>query len=236
MGHMTKLLLSAVIFIGVGVSVSLARHMAWFVPVDLYLTAWHEAMHASAAWLTGGSVHDIDVHAGHGTTTTSGGIFPIISMAGYVGTALWGCTLLASLRVTALREPLKWLTLTVPCVVMLLGGGFGVSFLLVLAISIVVGVLWHRVGHWTGLGLSVVFASESFKDIQVYLVQSPYETDAGILANFLGLPLLTLPIALGLAGLTLVVWCLVLKWTILTKRATTSYTSFSGYQASTYDS
>lgn len=236
MGSILKLLLSALIFIAVGTFVSLARHTVWFAPVDLYLTAWHEAMHAAAAWLTGGSVHDIEVYAGHGTTTTSGGWFPIICMAGYLGTALWGCALLTSLRVTSLREPLKWLTLTVPCVVMLFGGGLGVALLMVLVISAVVGVLWHKAGHWTGLGLSIVFASESFKDIQVYLLQSPHETDAGILANYLGFPLLTLPIALGLAGLTLVVWCLVLKWTILTKRATATNMSFSGYQARTYDS
>lgn len=225
----------AALFIAAGTIVSTVRNTVWFVPLDLYLTAWHEAMHAGAAWVTGGAVHEINVHAGHGTTVTSGGIFPFISMAGYFGTALWGCVLLASLRYSSLRQPVMWTTLALPCLVMLFGDGISVALALVAGLTVVLGVLWVKFGFYVGALLSLLFASESFKDIQVYLMQSPHETDAGILARYIGLPSLTLPIALTLAALTLVMWCFAMKSTMLTNRNTANSLSMNRYKANTYD-
>lgn len=225
----------AAVFIAVGTLISTVRNTVWFVPLDLYLTAWHEAMHAGAAWVTGGAVHEINVHAGHGTTVTSGGIFPVISMAGYFGTALWGCVLLASMRYTFLRQPVLWTTLTLPCLVLLFGDGLSVALFLVAGLSVVLGVLWVKFGFYVGAVLSLLFASESFKDIQVYLMQSPHETDAGILARYIGASSLTLPIALTLAGLTLLMWCFAMKSLMMTTRNAANGLAMPQYKVNTYD-
>lgn len=213
----------AIFFVAVGTLVALVRDTVVFVPLDLFMTAWHEAMHACAAWMTGGAVHEINVHAGHGTTLTSGGIFPLISMAGYMGTALWGCLLLATVRVEYARKPVQWITLSFPVVVMLLGGGVGINLVFVVLTVLILGYVWNRFGYWVGLALSVVFASESFRDVQVYLLQSPHETDAGILARYFGLPLLTLPIAFFLAVATFAVWCVVLKLILLNRQGKVNF-------------
>ena len=52
--------------------------------------------HASAAWLTGGSVDKIEVyHNEGGVTNFRGGFRPCIIPAGYVGVSFWGGVLVA---------------------------------------------------------------------------------------------------------------------------------------------
>ncbi len=79
----------------------------WFVPdaevlvypLRLFVTIVHETAHALAALLTGGSVAYIQVRPdGSGLTATRGGLAPIISSAGYVGTVLYGGALLSWCR------------------------------------------------------------------------------------------------------------------------------------------
>ncbi len=57
-------------------------------PFKLFVTTVHEACHALVTRLTGGNVQMISISPDEsGLTLTSGGFRPLISMAGYLGTA-----------------------------------------------------------------------------------------------------------------------------------------------------
>jgi hypothetical protein len=199
-------------FVAFGLLVSYLRQTPLMIPVDLYLIAWHESMHAAGAWLTGGSVHGIEVRARDGLTYTSGGFFPIISMAGYVGTSLWGAALLASARRPKLILAMGLMTISLPPLAMLIGGGIGLSLLAVIGISVALFFAWRRFPMPVTLIVSGLFASESWRDVQMYLFSIPGKTDAGILAKYLGLQLLTLPIALVMAVLSLLIWWIAFRY------------------------
>lgn len=60
-------------------------------PLKLIAVFIHEMGHASAAWLTGGTVDKIEVYQNEGGVTHfRGGIRPCIIPAGYVGVSFWG--------------------------------------------------------------------------------------------------------------------------------------------------
>lgn len=204
--HGVKVLATMLCFAAFGVIVSYLRQTPFMAPVDLYLIAWHEGMHAVGAWLTGGSVHNIEVRWRDGLTTTSGGVFPIIAMAGYIGTSLWGAGLLASARRPQLIWPMRILTVALPPLAMLFGNGLGLSMLAVIAISAGLFYVWRIFPSVVTLVVSGLFASESWRDVQMYLFSIPGQTDAGILAKYLGLPFLTLPIALTMAVMSVIIW------------------------------
>jgi hypothetical protein len=195
-----------------GVVVSYLRQTPFMAPVDLYLIAWHESMHAAGAWLTGGSVHSIEVRVRDGVTTTSGGFFLIISMAGYIGTSLWGAGLLATARRPKLIWPMQIMTVALPPLAMLLGHGIGFSLLAVIAISAGLFYVWRLFPSVTTLVVSGLFASESWRDVEMYLFSIPGQTDAGILAKYLGAQILTLPIALSMAALSAAIWWTAFKY------------------------
>ena len=199
-------------FVVFGMLVSYLRQTPLMVPVDLYLIAWHEAMHAAGAWLTGGSVHAIEVRWRDGLTLTSGGLFPLISMAGYIGTSLWGAGLLASVRRPPLIAPMRVITIALPPLAMLIGNGVSLSLLAVIAISAGLFFAWRRFPVPVTLVVSGLFASESWRDVQMYLFSIPGKTDAGILAKYLGIELLTLPIALFMAVLSLLIWWIAFRY------------------------
>lgn len=204
--HGVKVLATLVGFAAFGIVVSYLRQTPFMAPVDLYLIAWHESMHAAGAWLTGGSVHSIEVRARDGLTTTSGGFFPLISMAGYIGTSLWGAGLLASARRPNLIWPMRVMTVALPPLAMIFGHGIGLSLLAVIAISVGLFFVWRKSASVVTLIVSGLFASESWRDVEMYLFSIPGQTDAGILAKYLGLPFLTLPIALSMAVMSLLIW------------------------------
>lgn len=200
-------------FVVFGLLVSYLRQTPLMAPVDLYLIAWHETVHAVGAWITGGSVRGIEVRARDGVTWTAGGFFPIISMAGYVGTSLWGAGLLASTRRPNLISPMRIVTIALPPLAMLVGDGVSLSLLAVIAISVGLFFAWRRFPVPVTLVLSGLFASESWRDVQMYLFGIPGKTDAGILATHLGVQLLTLPIALLMAVMSLLIWWIAFRYT-----------------------
>jgi hypothetical protein len=210
--HPTRIAATLACFVLFGVAVSYLRQSPLIMPVDLYLIAWHESMHAAGAWLTGGAVHSIDVRAHDGATMTSGGVFPVISMAGYVGTSLWGAGLLAGALRPALIWPMRIVTVALPPLAMLFGHGIGLSWLAVVAVSAGLFVVWRRYPSIVTLIVSGLFASESWRDVQMYLFSIPGQTDAGILARHLGASLWTLPIALAMAMLSLLIWWSALRY------------------------
>jgi hypothetical protein len=61
------------------------------LPLRLLTTFVHEFSHAGVCWLTGGSVHQIEVYSNAaGVTRFRGGCRCLISSAGYLGEAIWG--------------------------------------------------------------------------------------------------------------------------------------------------
>lgn len=61
------------------------------IPLRLLTTFVHEFSHAAVCWLTGGSVHQIEVYSdAAGVTRYRGGCRCLISSAGYIGEATWG--------------------------------------------------------------------------------------------------------------------------------------------------
>jgi len=61
------------------------------LPLRLLTTFAHEFSHAASCWLTGGSVHQIEVYSNAGGVTRyRGGCRCLISSAGFLGEALWG--------------------------------------------------------------------------------------------------------------------------------------------------
>jgi len=64
---------------------------ALFKPVRLLAVFVHEFGHASACWMTGGSVKNIEVYTNEGGVTKyTGGCRCLVIPAGYVGAAFWG--------------------------------------------------------------------------------------------------------------------------------------------------
>mmetsp|Transcript_37512 Transcript_37512/g.82126 ORF Transcript_37512/g.82126 Transcript_37512/m.82126 type:complete len:237 (-) Transcript_37512:18-728(-) len=90
-------------------------------PMKLIAVFVHEMSHATACWMTGGSVKGIEVHRNEGGVTKYvGGVRYIVIPAGYLGGAFWGgffvtlsgdriaSTVSASLFVFALLVALKY--------------------------------------------------------------------------------------------------------------------------------
>src|SRR5262245_5835732 len=86
---------------------SIITVVLWFIPFAsilvypfrLFVTFIHELGHAIAAVLSFGGVNRIAMDwAGNGVTETMGGMTLLISSAGYLGTTIYGATMLLLLR------------------------------------------------------------------------------------------------------------------------------------------
>ncbi len=82
----------------------------------------------------------------------------------------------------------------------------------VIAISVGLFFVWRVFPSVVTLVVSGLFASESWRDVQMYLFSIPGKTDAGILANHINLPFLTLPIALTMAVMSVLIWWTAFKY------------------------
>ena len=73
-----------------------AMALIFLLPSNMlsFVSSWavslHEVCHGLAALATGGSIVSLDVQWEHGLAMTLGGWYPVVSMAGYVGTAAVG--------------------------------------------------------------------------------------------------------------------------------------------------
>lgn len=180
------------------------------VPFRAWMVAHHEFFHALGTWATLGEVVSISAYSDHGVTLSRGGFYPIISMSGYLGCALYGAACLRWCAHASMR--------------MAYFGG-GMVFCLALAWK----AQWVG-GAWLGLGLALsvealallvvrtswapyalalsgcLFLSMGIDDVRVLLVQATSQTDAGLLARHLGMPFLAWPIALLYVGGMLAAW------------------------------
>ena len=171
-----------------------------FFPLRILAVFLHEASHALAAILTGGTPIALAVNLDEsGHTLSQGGFFPFVAAAGYIGTAVIGAILIA-----LGRNP-RWQAAFVT--------GLGI-LLLYLAFTVLRPWQWEFwvglvfAGSWIWLNFAYrpvaqyfnlfmgsflsIYALSDFRDFQ-YNVGA---TDAGILANSWGLPFLAWPIAL----------------------------------------
>jgi len=99
------IVLSAAVYLGLHYYVYLpVIHERGSLPIDVFVTFLHEFGHAFAAVITGGKATQLvispDIPLVAGYACHAGGFQPLVSMGGYVGSALFGAFLLYS----AVRE------------------------------------------------------------------------------------------------------------------------------------
>ena len=172
----------------------------FLAPFRLFVVMVHEIFHAAAALATGGEVIEMRTNIDEsGHTLTRGGLFPLISAAGYVGSASLGA-LLIYVGATPQVQRLLVLLIGATCIVMTmvytpageLDFYFGIFVGLVLAC---VAIKSQRFSVAAAMWIGVMLCLYSLYDFRTDLTV-PEMTDAGILAQYWGEPLLAYPIAL----------------------------------------
>ena len=180
-------------------------------PFKFFLVLVHEVNHAAAAILTGGEVIEIRTNwdeSGH--TLAQGGIYPLISAAGYVGSALLGALLIYTglypqvqrfvllgiggvcLGMTMAYTPLGGLDFLLG-----IGGGFALCAMAIKSQRLA------RIGSvWMGVMLCLYSLHEFQTDLWFYTEL----TDAGLLSAYWGVDPQQWPY---LAYLIALIWVLV---------------------------
>ena len=163
-------------------------------PVRLFLTLIHESFHGLSTFITGGSVHSINLDGLSGKILSSGGYYPFISISGYIGSAMLGAFLIGSKH----RSILISIVLFYVSFMLLVYTKFSMEFFIVGFFSAFVFYLLYKgfASHILGFILGSLLVVASFEDIKTYLFSIPAQTDSGLLANYFGMPFLTLPISL----------------------------------------
>ena len=185
-------------------------------PFRVFMVMIHELCHGAAAIATGGEVVEVRTHWGEsGRTLTRGGIFPVISSAGYVGSAFLGALVIyagswgflqrvilggvgcVSLGMTLMYTPVMGVDFAV-------GSTSGVLLLMVAARS-------ARLTRWIAAWLGVMLCLYSLYDFRTDLWMQPEQTDAGILARHWGFTVLTYPIAFVWVALSVTAMLLAMR-------------------------
>lgn len=199
-----------------GIAAALALMLLLPFSILSFVSSWavsiHEVWHGLAAMFTGGSIASLDVQWEHGLAMTQGGWYPIVSMAGYVGTAIVGAMFfLASVHVWA-----RWLGLAflaVASVLLCVHAHFsGAFFFALLANAVVGGCLFLDRKGTSASFFATLLIYPQWRDVQQLLWYQPGSTDAGLLAQHVGLPWLTWPIALIYTLGTVFVWFWALRY------------------------
>ena len=169
-------------------------------PFQVFVVMMHEIFHALAALATGGEVLEMRTNVDEsGHTLTRGGLFPLISAAGYVGSASLGA-LLIYVGSTPQLQRLLVLLIGATCMGMTMAFTppgendfyFGIFVGLILAC---VAIRSRRFSVAAATWLGIMLCLYSLHDFRTDL-SMPRQTDAGILAHYWGQPLLAYPIAL----------------------------------------
>lgn len=169
-------------------------------PFRVFVVWIHEMGHASMAIATGGEVEELRVRwneSGH--VISRGGIFPLISSAGYVGSAILGALLIYTGRWLGTQRILLGLVGTLQIGMAVLYTPFGtldfwfgaICGLVLIVVTIRFGRLSHVLATWTG----IVLCLYSLYDFRTDLWMQTERTDAGILARYFGIEMLAYPIA-----------------------------------------
>ncbi|MFC1525196.1 M50 family metallopeptidase [Candidatus Latescibacterota bacterium] len=179
------------------------------LPFRLFMVMVHEVCHAAAALATGGEVGSVQMaYDESGVTLTRGGIFPVIVSAGYVGSACLGALLIYTGSLPQLQRIL----------LLLIGGtvmGMTMKYTPVGGIDFYLGIFGglvlvsmalksQRAGAAGSIWLGVMLCLYSLQDFWSDLLWHTEMTDAGILAGYIGIPILAYPIAL--------LWVVISMW------------------------
>lgn len=191
-----------------------------------FVSSWavsiHEVCHGLAAIFTGGSIASLDVQWEHGLAMTQGGWYPVVSMAGYVGTAIVG----AMFFLASVHSWARWLSLvflTTATLLLCLHAQFSGAFFFALVANCFVSVcLFIDRKGTTASFFATMLIYPQWSDVQQLLWYQPGNTDAGLLAQHFGMTWLTWPIALVYTLGTVLVWFWALRY--LLRRGTAART------------
>lgn len=179
--------------------------LSWpLYPLRSWMVAHHEFFHALGAWATLGEVVSISTYADHGATMSRGGFYPVVSMAGYLGCALYGAACLRWCARGTMRGAYLGLGGAL-CLALLWKGRFLDGGWLGAGVAVAIealALLWVR-SKWAPYCLALsgcLFLGMGLDDLRALLVEATSRTDAGLLARHLGMPFLAWPIALAYAG------------------------------------
>jgi len=219
---------------------SMLTLVLWFIPfaeiitypIRLFVTFIHEAGHALAALVSLGSVRHIGIDwSGSGVTETVGGVGFLISSSGYLGTTLYGATLLLLLRrarfakAVAIGTGILLLVMTVfwggNLGAWLTGLGFGTGCLLLAAKARL------QVVHFLMSFLAVQSLLNAFYDLRTLMYLSAFQpsslTDAQNMAIATGglVPATFWAIGWSIISVVILVWTLAVYYKSLKQRAGT---------------
>lgn len=182
----------------------------FFQPFKTFYVALHESFHGLASLLSGGNIHSMNLQSNSGHLISSGGFFPFISAAGYIGTAIVGGLLILFTLYGFHQFLLSFISLLTIFLSLLYTDSY---FSLPLLTSIFIGFFillfsWKFSFHkYLSIFLGTFFSFGSLQDIRTYLFSSlSSQTDAGILARYFGYDFLTFPIALSFAFISIFIW------------------------------
>jgi hypothetical protein len=156
---------------------------------QLFLTFIHEASHGIAAVITGGRIASFAVHMdASGVAYTQGGFRPLILLAGYAGSALWGGALLVAARARGLEKAICWSLagfiglFTLLFVRNLFGFGVGLGLTAFFAFVARRGAGWQLAFLLSFLAVQCIL--NAFKDLLTLLILSgrATRTDAHIMS------------------------------------------------------
>ncbi len=172
------------------------------MPFRLFVVMVHEICHAVAALLTGGEVLEMRTNPNEsGHTLAQGGIFPLISAAGYVGSALLGALLIYT---GTLSQVQRLLLLLIGAVCMGMTMWYtpvgGLDFYLGIfggLVLVAMAIKSRRAAVAAATWMGVMLCLYSLYDFRTDLWMHAELTDAGLLAQYWGEPLLAYPIALS---------------------------------------
>lgn len=169
-------------------------------PFRLFVIVVHEVCHAAAALATGGIVIEMRTNWNEGGhTLTQGGFFPIISAAGYVGSAIVGALLIyTSLSPLLQRFVLILVGASSMGMTMWYTPIGGLDFYLGIfgGLALVMAALYSRLtAKATAIWMGVILCLYSLFDFYTDFGGQTEATDAGILARYWGYAWLAYPIA-----------------------------------------
>ena len=182
-------------------------------PFRVFVVMVHEMCHAGVAVATGGEVAELQVRwdeSGH--MRSRGGFLPLISSAGYVGSAFLGALLIyAGNWLWVQRIVLGGIgVVTIGMAVLYTSGeGFNFVFGLVCGMLLLgVALRFRRPSGGVAAWMGVMLCLYSLYDFRTDLGMYPEQTDAGILARHWGISVLAYPIAFLWAAIS--VWVMYL--------------------------
>lgn len=166
-------------------------------PFKLFVTVIHEACHALAARITGGQVAFIQISPDEsGVTGSMGGWRPLVVMAGYLGTSIFGGLLIWWGRnPDQARTVLHTIGVVILSLTLFYGGGGAFSFISMLLIGAAILFVSRKASpqlcHMFLLMLAVMTTLEavnSIKDLFMISVMSDGATDAKTMQEITNIP------------------------------------------------